>query len=159
LSGPIIVFGARVVVVVPVVPLDWSCAVTAVCGAEVVLGGTVVVDWPELVVFVAGEGFVVELPFFFALAVDVVCAITIDPVIRNALIQKLTTNFRYRFIDILFPKQVSTSITPLQYTEPCPLRRYNFRAIGRAELRPSACCDTTYIFQSASADLNFMQSG
>jgi hypothetical protein len=85
--------------------------VTAVWGAEAGLGDTVVVDWLELVAFVAGEGFVVELPFFFALAVGVVCAITIDPVIRNALIQKLTANFKYRFIDVLFPKQVSTSIT------------------------------------------------
>jgi hypothetical protein len=75
------------------------------------LGDAVVVDWLELVVVVAGEGLVVELPFFFAFAVEVVCAITIDPVIRNALIQKLAANFKYLFIDVLFPKQVSTSIT------------------------------------------------
>ena len=37
--------------------------------------------------------------FFFVFAVDVVvCAIAIDPVIRNALIQKLAANFKYLFI-------------------------------------------------------------
>ena len=114
-------------------------------------------DWLEFAVFVAGAG-VVELPLFFAFAVGVVCAPAIDPAIRNALIQKLAANFKYLFIGILFPKQVSTS-SPLQYTQPCTLRRYNFRATGRQGLRPFACCDTNDIFQSASADLNFMQSG
>jgi hypothetical protein len=107
LSGPIIVFGAGVVVVVPLV---WSCAVTAVCGAEV----AVVVDvagWLEFVVLATGAGFVAELPPFFAFAVGVVCAITTDPAIRNAPIQKLAANFKYLFIDVLFPKQVSTSVS------------------------------------------------
>jgi hypothetical protein len=49
----------------------------------------------ELVVVAAGAVLVVELPFFFfAFVVDVVCAIAIDPVIRNALIQKLAANFK-----------------------------------------------------------------
>jgi hypothetical protein len=44
----------------------------------------------------------VELvPLFFAFVVDVVCAITIEPVIRNALIQKPAANFRYLFIEVL----------------------------------------------------------
>ena len=33
-------------------------------------------------------------PFFFALAVDVLCAAAIDPIVRNALIQKLAANFK-----------------------------------------------------------------
>jgi hypothetical protein len=117
LSGPIIVFGAGVVVVV-FVPLDWSCAATFVCGAEAVFVEGVVVDWVEFVVFVAGAG-VVELPLFFAFAAGVVCAPAIDPAIRNALIQKLAANFKYLFIGILFPKQVSTSITPSVHPPLC----------------------------------------
>lgn len=70
----------------------------------------VVVDWPEFVVFVAGAGVVVEP--FFAFAAGLVCAPAIDPAIRNALIQKLAANFKYLFIAILFPKQLSTPITP-----------------------------------------------
>jgi hypothetical protein len=50
---------------------------------------------------------VVDLPpFFFAFAVDLVCATAIDPVIRNALIQKLAANFRYRLIGV---SQVTSS--------------------------------------------------
>ena len=114
-------------------------------------------DWPEFVVFVADAG-VVELPPFFAFAVDVVCAPAIDPAIRNALIQKLAANFKYLFIGILFPKQVSTSITPSVHPPLCAasIQLPQHRTL---QLRPSACCDTNDIFQSASADLNFMQSG
>jgi hypothetical protein len=79
----------------------------------------VVADWLEFVVFVACAGVVVELPPFFAFAVDVVCAPAIDPAIRNALIQKLAANFKYLFIDILFPKQVSTAITPSVHPPLC----------------------------------------
>jgi hypothetical protein len=52
----------------------------------------------EVLVFAAGAMLVAEL-FFFVFAVDVVvCPIAIDPVIRNALIQKLAANFKYLFI-------------------------------------------------------------
>jgi hypothetical protein len=30
----------------------------------------------------------------FALAVEVLCAVVIDPIVRNALIQKLAANFK-----------------------------------------------------------------
>jgi hypothetical protein len=51
---------------------------------------------PEPLVFADGGVLVVELPlfFFFAFAVDVVWPIAIDPVTRNALIQKLAANFK-----------------------------------------------------------------
>ena len=80
---------------VVVVPPCWSCAVAAGVGVAVVVVdevvGAVVVP---LCVFAAGAVLVVELPLFFAFAVGVVCAMTIDPVIRNALIQKLAANFK-----------------------------------------------------------------
>ena len=50
---------------------------------------------PAPVVFVTGAVLVVVLAlFFFAFAVDVVWPIAIDPVTRNALIQKLAANFK-----------------------------------------------------------------
>jgi hypothetical protein len=113
----------------------------------------------ELVVVVAGAVLVVELPFFFfAFVVDVVCAMAIDPAIRNALIQKLAANFKYVFIDVLSRTGFRQPL-PVQYTHPIEPSRYNFRATVALKLRSSTCCDTTDIFQSASADLNFMQSG
>jgi hypothetical protein len=82
-----------------VVPLCWSCATTA--GAVVVIAGDAAVlplcVCPELLVIVFADGavLVVELPlFFFAFAVEVVWPIAIDPVTRNALIQKLAANFK-----------------------------------------------------------------
>ncbi len=66
------------------------------------VAGAVVVPlwvWLELFVVAAGAGLVVELPlFFFAFGAGVVWAIAIDPVTRNALIQKLAANFKYLFI-------------------------------------------------------------
>jgi hypothetical protein len=48
-----------------------------------------------LLVFPAGAVLVVELPLFFlALVLAVVWPMTIDPVTRNALIQKLVANFK-----------------------------------------------------------------
>jgi hypothetical protein len=44
---------------------------------------------------------VAVLPFFFVLAVGVVCAVASDPVTRKALIQKLAANFKYLFIGVL----------------------------------------------------------
>jgi hypothetical protein len=50
---------------------------------------------PLVLVVAAGAVLVVELPlFFFVFAVDVVWPIAIDPVTRNALIQKLAANFK-----------------------------------------------------------------
>ena len=60
--------------------------------------------------------------------VDVVCATAIDPVIRNALIQKLAANFRYPLIGSpssdLFSTAFST-LTPVRlvdttYASPYP---------------------------------------
>jgi hypothetical protein len=102
--------------------------------------------------------FVVELiAFFFALgAVAVcveaaVCAEAIDPTIRNAPTQKLAANFRYLFID--------PSCHPFSTPSPTNPGRYNFRSNQPPQLRTLTCCDTNEVFQSASADLNFMQSG
>jgi hypothetical protein len=48
---------------------------------------------PELLA--AGALVVVALPlFFFAFAVDAVCAVAIDAVTRKTLIQKLAANFK-----------------------------------------------------------------
>jgi hypothetical protein len=110
----------------------------------------------EPVVRVVGAGvvvvFVVELPaFFFAFGVAVVCAGAIDPATRNALTQKLAANFKYLFID--------PSCHPFSTPAPTSPGRYNFRVNNPGQLRPSTCCDTNEVFQSASADLNFMQSG
>ena len=88
-----------------------------VCEAEAAFVVGVVVEGLEFVAFVEGVG--VELPFF-VFAVGVVCAPAIDPATRNALIQKLAANFKYLFIAILFPKQVSTSINP--FSTPSPAR-------------------------------------
>jgi hypothetical protein len=45
--------------------------------------------------FVVGAEFVADpLLFFFTFADGVVCAVAIEPVIRNALIQKLAANFK-----------------------------------------------------------------
>jgi hypothetical protein len=114
LSGPTIVCGAVVVV-----PLCWSCAVAlvvVVVGVVVaILDGVVVPLCPDVVVFAAGAELVVELPFFFAFAfaVDVVCAVAIEPAARNALTQKLAANFRYLFIADLSRNFFSTtSSTP-----------------------------------------------
>lgn len=114
LSGPIIVFGFVVVVVVVV--LGWSCAVAAaeVCVPEAVVESLGV--WLVLVVPVVVVMPDVEL-LFFALAVTVdvdgFCAVAIDPAARNALTQKLAANFRYRFIGILSKYFFSTaSSTP-----------------------------------------------
>jgi hypothetical protein len=115
LSGPTIVCGAVVVV-----PLCRSCAVAVVVVVGVGVGVAVldgVVDplCPELVVLAAGAELVVELPFFFAFAfaVDVVCAVAIEPAARNALTQKLAANFRYPFIADLSRNFFSTtSSTP-----------------------------------------------
>ena len=72
--------------------------------------------WLVLFVFVVGVVFAAELPpFFFAFAVDVVCAMAIDPIIKNALIQKLTANFKYLFIVVLsrsFYSAASSTPTP-----------------------------------------------
>jgi hypothetical protein len=114
LSGPTIVCGAVVVV-----PLCRSCAVAVVVVvgvvAVVVFDVAVVPLCPELVVLAAGAELVVELPFFFAFAfaVDVVCAVAIEPAARNALTQKLAANFRYPFIADLSRNFFSTtSSTP-----------------------------------------------
>jgi hypothetical protein len=70
-----------------------------------------------LFVVAAGAAFVVALPgFFFAFVVGVFCAEAIDPVIRNALIQKLAANFRYRFIAVPsrnFLSNTSSTPTPM----------------------------------------------
>jgi hypothetical protein len=95
LSGPTIVFGAVVVV-----PLGSSCGATVVCVAGAVAVMLLCVC-PELVAFGVGAALVAVLPFFFALAVGVVCAVASDPVIRKALIQKLAANFKYFFIGVL----------------------------------------------------------
>jgi len=155
LSGPTIIFGA-----VGVVPFWVFAAGVCVVVDEVV--GAVVVPlcvWLEPFEAAAGAAVVVELPlFFFALAVDVVCAPAIDPVIRNALIQKLAANFKYLFIDVL-SRTGFGSYTLSSTPAALPLRRYNFRVNPAFGLRPSACCVTNEVFQSVSADLNFMQSG
>jgi hypothetical protein len=97
LSGPSIICGAVVLV-----PLDWSCAVTAgpvVVPAFAVVAVVAELLCPWLELLVAGAELVAVLPlFFFAFAVGVVCADATDPAIRNALIQKLAANFRYLFI-------------------------------------------------------------
>jgi hypothetical protein len=50
--------------------------------------------WPASE-FVVGAEFVADpLLFFLTFAVGVVCAVAIDPVIRNALIQKPAANFK-----------------------------------------------------------------
>ena len=68
--------------------------------SDEVAGVVAVPLWVWLEPFVAaGAGLVVELPlFFFGFGVGVVCAMAIDPVTRNALIQKLAANFKYLFI-------------------------------------------------------------
>ena len=117
LSGPTIIFGA--VVVVPL------CAVAAgvvdVVSDEVV--GVVLVPlcvWLELFVVAAGAGLVAELPlFFFVFAVGALCAMAIDPAIRNALIQKLAANFKYLFIDALSHTGFRLRL-PIQYTRRRP---------------------------------------
>jgi hypothetical protein len=82
---------------VVVVVLCWVSAVTVVGVAEVASAEVV-----GAVVVAAGAVLVVELPvFFFAFAVDVVCAVAIDAVTRKALIQKLAANFKYLFINVL----------------------------------------------------------
>jgi hypothetical protein len=98
LSGPTIIFGA--VVVVPL------CCAVAGGVVEVVseADGAVVplCVWLGVFEVAAGAGLVVELPlFFFAFGAGVVWAMAIDPVTRNALIQKLAANFKYLFIDVL----------------------------------------------------------
>ena len=111
LSGPIMVFGFVVDVVVDV--LCTSCAVAA-AGVCVL----VAVAEPLCVWLLLGAAFVVELPlFFFALGVivdvDVLCAVAIDPAARKALTQKPAANFRYRFIGHLSKYFFSTaSSTP-----------------------------------------------
>jgi len=132
LSGPIIIFGAVVVVVVAM--LCWSCA-TVVWAAEVVSPKVVAVVVP-LCVFAAGAVFVVELPlFFFAFAVDVVCAAAIDAVTRNALIQKLTVNFKYLLIDVLSRTRLLLT-SPVQYSHPIAPSRYNFRGTAHPSCGP-----------------------
>ena len=112
---------------VVVVPLCWSCAVAVVVVGvvEAVFDGAVVPLCTELfvldvVVFAAGVELVVELPFFFAFAfaVDVVCAVAIEPAARNALTQKLAANFRYPFIADLSRNFFSTTSST-----PTPARR------------------------------------
>jgi hypothetical protein len=94
LSGPTIILGAVVVVV-----LCWLCAVTVVWVAEVASAEVVGTVVAPLCAVAAGAVLVAEFPlFFFAFAVDVVCAVAIDAVTRNALIQKLAANFKYLFI-------------------------------------------------------------
>jgi hypothetical protein len=70
---------------------------------------------------VVGTELALELPlFFYAFAVDLVCAITIDPVIRKALIQKLAANFRYRLIGFLssnFFSTASSTLTPVRLVD------------------------------------------
>jgi hypothetical protein len=115
LSGPIMVFGFVVDVVVVV--LCTSCAVAAagVCGL-------VAVAEPLCVWLLLGAALVVELPlFFFALGVtvdvDALCAVAIDPAARKALTQKPAANFRYRFIGHLskyFVSTASSTPTPTQ---------------------------------------------
>jgi hypothetical protein len=126
LSGPIMVFGFVVDVVVVV--LCTSCAVTAA-------GVCVLVAVVEpLCVWLLVAALVVELPlFFFALAVtvdvDVLCAVAIDPAARKALTQKLAANFRYRFIGHLskyFFSTASSTPTPahrVDTTSASPLAR------------------------------------
>jgi len=112
LSGPTIIFGAVVVVPLCVV----AAGVVDVVSDEV--AGAVVVPlcvWLGVFEVAAGAGLVVELPlFFFAFGAGVVWAMAIDPVTRNALIQKLAANFKYLFIDVLSRTGVSTPI-------PCPV--------------------------------------
>ena len=115
LSGPIMVFGFVVDVVVVV--LCTSCAVAA-AGVCVL----VAVAEPLCVWLLLGAAFVVELPlFFFALGVtvdvDALCAVAIDPAARKALTQKPAANFRYRFIGHLskyFVSTASSTPTPTQ---------------------------------------------
>jgi hypothetical protein len=154
LSGPIIIFGAVVVVV-----LCWSCATTVVGVATVVSDEVVGTAVVPLCIFAAGAVLVVELPIFlFAFAVDVVCAVAIDAVTRKALIQKLAANFKYLFITSS-PEPGLRLTSPVQYTHPAAPSRYNFCGTTHLQLRSPTCCDTNEVFQSASADLNFMQSG
>ena len=127
LSGPIIVFGFVVVVVVV---LCWSCAVTAV-GVCALVG---VVE-PFCGALLPVVEFAAELLplFFFVLAVTVgvgvLCAVAIDPAARNALTQKLAANFRYRFIGVLsrcFFSTASSTPTPtllVDTTSASPLAR------------------------------------
>jgi len=114
LSGPIMVFGFVVDVVVVV--LCASCEVTA-AGACVLVA---VVESLCVWLLLLGAALVVELPlFFFALGVTVdvgvLCAVAIDPAQRKTLIQKLDANFRYRFIGHLsryFFSTASSTPTP-----------------------------------------------
>lgn len=137
LSGPIIILGAVLLVVLCwfcAMPC-WSCATAVVCVAEVVSAKVVGAVVVPLCVVAAGATFVVELPlFFFAFAVDMVCAAAIDAVTRNALIQKLTVNFKYLFINVPLLNQASTPIAcpvhPPHRTQSIQLPRHRLSRVA-----------------------------
>jgi hypothetical protein len=85
------IFGA--VVVVPPFRSAGHTRHTAVAAVDAVV--VPLCSCPVLLVFPAGAVLVVELPLFFlALVLAVVWPMAIDPVTRNALIQKLAANFK-----------------------------------------------------------------
>jgi hypothetical protein len=95
---------------------------------------------------------------FFAFAVVAFCATANEPASNNMLIAKLPTNS----ISLLISNLSSIGFVhppPAQYTHPPAPRRYNFRVKNLHKLQPYSACGTNNTFQSASADLNFMQSG
>jgi hypothetical protein len=146
------VFGLVVVVaVVAATPLAWPLAAGVAWAFAV---GAVLCP-----VTLAGAAVAVAVALgFFAFAVVALCATANEPASSNTLIAKLPTNSISFLIRNLSSIRFVRS-TPAQYTHPPASRRYNFRVKNLHKLRRYPACGTNNTFQSASADLNFMQSG
>jgi hypothetical protein len=123
--------------------------------AAVCVACVAVPAWAELDVV----GVLAAEPAFLGLVVVAVCATAKEPANNNTPTAKLEANSNSLFISVISSSRF-VRLPPAQYTHPFTGCRYNFRVkIFSTSCDPARACDTNDVFQSASADLNFMQSG